>query len=104
MLNQPERRGEEVWVSEADLHPHLLARMRQRGVSAEEMGRTLRDGWPATDAKPGTLGRSLVFPYEAEWEGESYREKEVTVYYKRTDQGVVLLTVKGRYGQEFPRR
>jgi hypothetical protein len=46
----------------------------------------------------------MVFPYEAEWEGKCYREKEVTVYYKKTDQGIILLTVKARYGQRFPRR
>lgn len=90
-------------VTEADLHPHLLARMRQRGITWEEVELTLREGWQATDAKGGTLGKTLVFPYEAEWEGEFYREKEVTVYYKQTEGWFVLLTAKARYGQGFPR-
>jgi len=38
--------------------------------------------WEASDAKSGTLGKVLVFPYEKEWEGQFYEEKEVTVYYK----------------------
>ena len=44
-----------------------------------------------------------MFPYEAEWEGQFYHEKEVTVYYKVTDEGLILLTAKARYGQGFPR-
>ena len=89
-------------ITEADLHPHLLARMRQRGVTLEEVERTLRKGWEATDAKPGTLGRVMVLPYGAEWEGQFYREKEVTVYYKVSGKQIILLTVKARYGEKFP--
>ena len=57
--------------------------------------------WQAADAKQGTLGKVLVFPYAAEWEAQFYREKEVTVYYKVIGKAVVLLTVKARYGQSF---
>jgi len=55
------------------------------------------------DAKPGTEGRVLVLSYAADWEGRFYEEKEVTVYYKMTVSGYVVLTVKARYGQGFPR-
>jgi len=91
-------------ISEADLHPHLRARMRQRGVTQEEIEQTLNEGWRATDAKPGTLGKTMVFPYEQEWEGKFHLEKEVTVYYKKADDDIILLTVKARYGRGFPRR
>ncbi|MBM3130832.1 MAG: hypothetical protein FJ009_19670 [Chloroflexi bacterium] len=91
-------------VTDADLHPHLLARMSQRGVTREEIEQTLNQGWDAADAKMGTLGKTFVFAYEAEWEGEFYWEKEVTVYYKRTEAGIIWLTVKARYGQGFARR
>lgn len=97
-------KGNRFRVAEADLHFHLRMRMQQRGVTREEIERTLNEGWEATDAKPGTLGKALAFPYAAEWEGEFYPEKEVTVYYKRVEEGIVLLTVKARYGREFPRR
>jgi len=90
-------------ITRADLHAHLQARMHQRGVTLEEIEQTLNEGREANDAKPGTLGKVMVFPYEAEWEGQFYPEKEVTVYYKVTDEGVILLTVKARYGQGFPR-
>jgi len=77
--------------------------MHQRGITREEIERTLNEGRKASDAKSGTLGRVMVFPYETEWEGQFYQEKEVTVYYKVTDEELILLTVKARYGQGFPR-
>ncbi|MEW6718202.1 MAG: hypothetical protein AB1345_12005 [Chloroflexota bacterium] len=88
-------------ITNADIHTHLRARMSQRGVSIEEIQKVLDHGWQAKDAKQGTLGKVLVFPYAAEWEGQIYSEKEVTVYYKVIDKEIVLLTVKARYGQGF---
>jgi len=88
-------------IIDSDLHPHLLARMNQRGVRLEEIQRVMNDGWPTTDAKQGTLGKAFIFLYTAEWEGQFYPEKEVTVYYKVVDEEIVLLTVKARYGQGF---
>ena len=96
--------GEGQWqVTQADLHPHLLTRMEQRGVSREEIEHTLRVGWSASDAKPGTRGKVFVFDYQSEWLGRFFEEKEVTVYYKVIGGAVVLLTVKARYGGDFPR-
>ena len=96
--------GKKVRITGDDLHSHLRARMKQRGITREEIEQTLNEGWEATDAKPGTSGKSLVFPYETDWEGQFYQEKEVTVYYKVTGEEIILLTVKARYGQGFPRR
>ena len=95
--------GKAFHLTDADLHPHLRARMAQRGVTAQEIERTLIDGWQATDARPGTPGKVLVFSHAAEWEGKYYREKQVTVYYKQMHESIVVLTVIARYGQEFPR-
>ncbi len=90
-------------LRESDLHPHLKTRMEQRGVTLEEVNDTLDRGWEAADVRPGTLGRVLVIPFQAEWEGRRYEEKEVTVYYKMTEEGLIVLTVKARYGSDFPR-
>ena len=93
-----------VRITAEDLHDHLKARMAQRGISVEEAEQALNDGWEATDAKQGTAGKVKVFLYQREWEGKFYEEKEVSVYYKMMEGSLVLLTVKARYGQDFPRR
>ena len=92
-----------VQITEEDLHDHLRARMSQRGVTEEEIQRTLNEGWEAADAKRGTLGKVMVFPYQQEWEGRWYEEKEVTVYYKVVEESLMLITAKARYGKDFPR-
>ena len=97
--------GEHQWrITEADLHPHLRARMEQRGITRQEIEHTLNAGWAASDAKPGTKGKVFVFDYRAEWLGHFFEEKEVTVYYKVIGEAIALLTAKARYGKDFPRR
>ena len=92
-----------IRLTSADLHPHLASRMAQRGVNLEEIEETLNRGRMATDARPGVLGKGMVFPFGREWQGSMYIEKEVTVYYKQANERVVLLTVKARYGSKFAR-
>jgi len=84
-------------------HSHVRRRMEQRGVTEEEVRETINAGWEASDAKPGTDGRTLVFSYDETWEGTHYDEKEVTVYFKIEEDGLILLTVLARYGSDFPR-
>ncbi len=91
-------------ISGSDLHPHLQARMVQRGVTLDEIQQTLDRGWRADDAREGTRGKVFVFSYRKNWEGQWYEEKEVSVYYKMQKGEVILLTVKARYGAGFPRR
>jgi hypothetical protein len=90
-------------ITESDLHPHLKARMEQRGVALEELQRALDEGWSATDLRPGTFGKTMVFTFAKEWERSFYLEKEVTVYYKMDKGDMILLTVRARYGSGFPR-
>lgn len=59
-------------------HTHLQGRMDQRGISREEIEKTLIDGREADDPKPGTFGKVCVFPYKEYWEGEYFEEKEVS--------------------------
>ncbi len=93
----------QIRITEKDLHVHLKARMAQRGVTREEIERTLNEDWEAVDAHLGTQGKVLVFPYQRQWEGQFYEEKEVAVYCKGVRGSLVLLTVKARYGKNFPR-
>jgi len=102
-MGKPSDEGsQQIRVTEEDLHSHLKARMRQRGITRQEVERTLNEGWAAVDAKPGTLGNVTILPYQAEWEGQFDEEKEVTVYDKVRDDHLVLLTAKARYGKDFP--
>lgn len=96
--------NKETQIDKDNLHPHIESRMRQRGVTLEEVKKVMAVGWSASQSKPGTLGKVLVFPYDAVWEGCHYREKEITVYYKNVEgRGIILLTVFVRYGQGFTR-
>ena len=70
----------------------------------KEIEDTLNKGWNADDAIEGTNGRVFVFPYNAEWEGIFFEEKEVTVYYKYKGKSPILLTAKARYGKQFQRK
>ncbi|BCB95483.1 hypothetical protein JZK55_04050 [Dissulfurispira thermophila] len=64
-----------IKISEADLHPHIKARMKQRGVSIGEIETVLNRGWDANDAKEGTIGKVLVSSYNADWGGSSLKKK-----------------------------
>ena len=78
--------------------------MQQRGVTVAEVEDTINRGWDATDAKPGCIGKVMVYNYDREWEGSRYPQKEVTVYFKVDDGRLILLTVKARYGHTFSER
>lgn len=94
--------SKEIQIDKKDLHPHIKSRMRQRGVTLEEIKKVMAEGWTASESKPGAEGRVLVFPFGAEWEGRHYEEKEVTVYYKNIgEHDIILLTVVARYGSDF---
>ncbi len=92
-----------IEIKESDLHPHIRARMLQRGISIAEIEETLDKGWDAADAVEGTAGKVTVFTYNAGWEGNFFEEKEVTVYYKYKSEQFILLTAKARYGKNFKR-
>ena len=66
-----------------DYHLHLLARMEQRGITRQEIERTLAEGRAVADARPGTQGKVLDHRYGREWLGTFYEEKKGTVYYRR---------------------
>ena len=73
--------------------------MLQRGITKEEIEKTLVRGWNADDARSRTFGKVFVFPYNSCWEGKFFEEKEVRAYYKFINSNFVLLTVKARYGK-----
>jgi hypothetical protein len=94
----------EIRIKESDIHHHIKIRMLQRGISIEEIETTINKGRDADDAIQGTIGKVFVFPYNTEWEGKFFEEKEVTVYYKYKGEKFVILTAKTRYGKQFSRK
>ena len=90
-------------IEKNDLHPHLRERMEQRGVILNEINHVLQNGFEARDAKKGTRGKVFVFEYDDLWLGKKYLEKEVTVYFREQNMELIILTVKARYGKDFPR-
>ena len=93
-----------IRLADDAFHAHLLARMQPRGILREEIETPLNPGWPADDAKPGTLGKVWVFPYTADWDGREYPEKAVPVYDRIRGAGLVVLTAKARDGISVPRQ
>ena len=85
----------QIKITESDLHSHLKARMLQRGIRIEEIETVLNQGWEATER---TLEKYYIRIRKGE---ESFEEKEVSVYYKFTNDTMVLLTAKARYGRSF---
>lgn len=75
--------------------------MEQRGVTENEIEQVMNSGEPVSDARVGTFGVRLAFPYSSNWEGQFFEEKEVTVYYKKVNQEIIVLTVLARYGKGF---
>jgi hypothetical protein len=98
-MSEPDERP----ITDDHFHFHLRRRMEQRGITKEEVCETVQRGWMSLDAKPGTHGRTLVFTYDARWEGTHYEEKEVTVYFKTDEDRLILLTAIARYGSDFSR-
>ena len=94
----------EITIEESDIHAHIKTRMQQRGISVQEIEKTINTGWAAEDAQEETFGKVFVFPYNAEWEGKFFEEKEITVYYKYKGEKLMLLTSKARYGRNFLRK
>jgi len=90
-----------IKLSKSDFHSHILKRMRERGISIEEIEKTLNEGKYAEDAKKETNGKKYVFNFGKEREGIFFKQKEVTVYYKRKENKIILLTVLARYGDKF---
>lgn len=74
-------------LSEEAIHDHLRGRMLQRGITSQNIERTLNQGWDTSETKPGTLGRVFVFPYEAEWEGRFYEERRLRCTTSATEHG-----------------
>ena len=46
----------EITIEESDIHAHIKTRMQQRGISVQEIEKTINTGWAAEDAQEETFG------------------------------------------------
>lgn len=82
---------------EIRIDPHTLAQARRRGVSAQEIEDVLRTGRPMA-VKYRRLGKCKVFPFDADWNGNHYREKRIEVVYVVEEYAIITVTVYAFYG------
>jgi len=86
-----------------EFHDHVTRRMEAHWVSADEIVFVLANGWPCGDAHPGAGCRTCVSEFNGHRGRRRYADKEVTVYFKEPLADGILLTVKARDGEGFPR-
>jgi hypothetical protein len=75
---------------------HALERMEERGTSRHEVRTTIREG-EASDARHGRTEFTCTFPFEDEWNGTYYENKELTVYAADDGGDWIVVTVISRY-------
>ncbi len=80
------------------IEPHTLARAEERGANLKEIEDTLQNGIPIA-AKKTRLAKSKVFIFEAERNGEFYKEKKLEVYYVIENDTFITVTVYVFYGK-----
>ena len=78
------------------LHPHARVRLAERGVTAEEVAGTIRDGDPFV-AKLGRAGFRHNFVYNGNWLGRFYATKQVEVIAVREGRDWLVITVIARF-------
>ncbi len=77
---------------------HARDRMRERGVSEDEVTATLERGQPG-QAAVGRNARELVFPFNSQWQGKLYQQKKVRVVYIEEDDILIVITVYAYFGR-----
>lgn len=77
-------------------HEHARERMKDRGVSEEEILATVTEG-ETFQAKFGRSGFRRNFSFHAKWRGIFYRNKQVEVFAVQEGVDWVVITVIVRY-------
>ena len=77
------------------LHSHAKERGAERGATEEEVVAAVSEG-ERFPAKYGRTGFRRNFPFDAEWQGRSYRTKQVEAYAVEED-GWLVITVMVKY-------
>ena len=78
------------------LHPHAVARMRERGASTEEVASTLADG-ERFAAKFGREGFRRNFAFDGLWRERRHHMKQIEVYAIWEDGDWLVISVIVKY-------
>jgi len=73
-------------------HPHALARMVERGASADEVAATVRDG-ESFPVKFGRCGFRRNVPFDAIWRSHHYLTKQIEAIAVEEDGGWLVISV-----------
>ena len=71
---------------------HAGDRAAQRGASASEVGKAVREGRPEP-VRDGRVMYRLNLPYNALWQGKLYAIKQIAPIIVETDLELVVVTV-----------
>ena len=78
------------------LHPHAAARLRERGGTEGEVRTTVQTG-ERFEARFGRTGFRRNFPFDAEWQGKRYANKQIEAYPVQEGSDWLVITVIVEY-------
>ncbi len=73
-------------------HPHAMERMLERGATADEVRLAIEEG-ECFVAKHGRVGFRRNYPFNAEWQGKRYANKQLEVYAVKTQDWLVITVI-----------
>ena len=80
------------------IDPHTLERASERGASREEIIETIEKGVTIV-GKKGRLGKAMVFEFRSQWNGKTYLQKKIEVFYVVEGDAIITVTVYVYYGK-----
>lgn len=83
---------------EFQIDPHTLERAMERGAMESEIEDVLQTGITIL-GKYNRLGKTKVFPFNANRLGKYYEEKKLEVYYIIEEEKIITVTVYVFYGK-----
>ena len=77
-------------------HPHALDRMKERGVTRDEVIVVVKNG-EKIPAKFSRTGFRRNFQYNKKWRGRYFNTKQVEVYAVKENSDWLVITVIAKY-------
>ena len=78
------------------IHSHAIERMRERGVTENEVIKTVEEG-ENFPVKFGRVGFRRNFVFRGSWRGRQYGTKQVEAYVVKEGEDLIVITVVAKY-------